>query len=414
MVAFYFVTAVVVLTAIFAYINKKIFKLPATIGLMLISTMFSLMLIVVNYISPQLLLGITQAIYGFDFSEIVIDIMLCFLLFAGALHTDYNHLKSNRKSIILFALFSVLISTFLIASALYYIVMLFGAEINFIYALLFGALISPTDPVAVLGILTKAKVPKTDEINIVGESLFNDGIGVVVFISLLAVINKGVESVTVSDISLLFLREAAGGVILGFVIGYIIYYLLKSIDDYETEVIITLAAVLGGNWLAHSIHVSGPLSMVVAGLMTGHKSKKEAMSDTTKLYVDKFWHLMDVLMNAILFVLMGLKILTIQFEWDYLWIALCIIPLLILCRYIALIIPFTLSRKWLNISKSTITMMTWGGLRGGLSVAMALSLPSSFAVKNELVLITYVVVFFSIIVQGLTIEKLAKKIYYKS
>jgi CPA1 family monovalent cation:H+ antiporter len=346
-----------------------------------------------------------------DFSKIVLDVLLCFLLFAGAMHTDYNQMRHNRKSIVIFSLASVLISTFLIGTVIYYLSVLFGMPINYLYALLFGALISPTDPIAVLGILTKANVPKSAEINIVGESLFNDGIGVVVFISLMTIIKDGIETVHISDIMLLFVREAFGGIALGLVAGYIIFILLKSIDDYETEVIITLAMVLGGNWLAHDIHVSGPLAMVVAGLMTGHKSKKEAMSDTTQLYVDKFWHLIDVLTNAILFVLIGLKILSIHYELRYLILSVCMIPLLLFCRYIALFIPFYAAKKWLIISKKTLKLMTWGGLRGGLSIAMALSLPDNIPVKDELVFLTYIAVFFSIFVQGLTVERFAKRLF---
>lgn len=413
MFSFYFISAVIVLTAAFAYLNKKFIKLPATIGLMFLSTAFSLVLIIINYFSPEILQPILKAINELDFSIVVIDIMLCFLLFAGAMHTDYEHLRRNKTSIIVFSFFSVIISTFLIGTALFYVSKLFGNGINYLYSLLFGALISPTDPIAVLGILTKAKVPKTAEINIVGESLFNDGIGVVVFISLLTIINSGIETVAISDVVLLFFREALGGVFLGLIIGYIIFLLVKSIDDYETEVIITLAAVLGGNWLAQSIHVSGPLSMVVAGLMTGYKSKKQAMSHITQVYLDKFWHLMDVLMTAILFVLIGLKILSIQYEWRYLWVALTIIPILLICRYISLIIPFLIFRKWVHINLNTLTLMTWGGLKGGLSIAMALSLPNSVSVKNEIVFITYIAVFFSIFVQGLTVERLAKKMYLK-
>jgi monovalent cation:H+ antiporter, CPA1 family len=411
MFGFYFISGVIVLTAVFAYLNKKLLGLPATIGLMLLSTIFSLILIVINHFSPNTLHPLINLINELDFSKIVLDVLLCFLLFAGAMHTDYNQMRHNRKSIVLFAFASVILSTFLIGTCIYYISMLFHIPINYLYALLFGALISPTDPIAVLGILTKANVPKSAEINIVGESLFNDGIGVVVFISLLTIINDGIESVKITDILILFMQEAAGGVILGLITGYIIFILLKSIDDYETEVIITLAAVLGGNWLAHTIHVSGPLAMVVAGLMTGHKSKNEAMSDTTRLYVDKFWHLIDVLMNAILFVLIGLKILSINFEWDYFVMAICVIPFLLACRYIALIIPYSLSKKWLHVSKQTIKLMTWGGLRGGLSIAMALSLPQTVPVRDELVFMTYIAVFFSIFVQGLTVEKFARKLY---
>lgn len=414
MFVFYFISGVIVLTALFAYINKKFLKLPSTIGLMLLSTIFSLFLIGLNRSAPDMLQPLISIIRELDFSKIVLDVLLCFLLFAGAMHTDYNQMRHNRKSIIIFSFASVLISTFLIGTAIYYLSVLFNMPINYLYALLFGALISPTDPIAVLGILTKANVPKSAEINIVGESLFNDGIGVVVFISLMTIIKDGIDTVHISDIMLLFVREAFGGMALGLVAGYIIFILLKSIDDYETEVIITLAMVLGGNWLAHEIHVSGPLAMVVAGLMTGHKSKKEAMSDTTQLYVDKFWHLIDVLTNAILFVLIGLKILSIHYELSYLLLSICMIPLLLLCRYIALLIPFVAAKKWLIISKKTLQLMTWGGLRGGLSIAMALSLPDNIPIKDELVFMTYVAVFFSIFVQGLTVERFAKHLFRKA
>ena len=405
------IEALVIISAIFAYINKRVLKFPITIGLMLLSTLLSFALLLIHFFSPGILAPITNIIQSLDFSTIVLDILLSFLLFAGALHVNYEDLKQNRISIILFAFFSVLISTFLVGGVLYFLTSLIGTQIDFLYCLLFGALISPTDPIAVLGILTKAKVPKRAEINIVGESLFNDGIGVVVFITLLSFINKGYENVNFIDIPIYFFKEAGGGVLLGFVIGYIIYYALKSIDDYEVEVMITLAAVMGGNWIAQSLHISGPLAMVVAGLMTGHKSKNEAMSDKTSLYVDKFWYLIDSLMNAVLFVLIGLKILSIKFEWSYLFIGLLTIPLLILCRYIALSIPFYLTKKWLSITKKTILLMTWGGLRGGLSIAMALSLSENISVKNELVFITYVIVMFSIFIQGLTVEKVANKIY---
>lgn len=405
------IEALVVVSAVFAYVNKRILHLPITIALMFLSTLLSLTLLVTNYFYPDILAPITQIIKELDFSSIVLDILLSFLLFAGALHTDYVQLEKNKLSIILFAFFGVLISTFLVAGTLYFLTGLIGVQIPFLYCLLFGALISPTDPIAVLGILTKANVPKTAEINIVGESLFNDGIGVVLFVSIVAIINKGYDQVQMIDIPILFFKDAGGGILLGFILGFCIYYVLKSIDDYETEVMITLAAVMGGNWLAQSLHVSGPLAMVVAGLMTGHITKKEVMSDITSTYIEKFWHLLDVLMNAILFVLIGLKILSIRFEWSFLWLALLMIPLLILCRYIALSIPFHLSKKWLIISNKTLKLMTWGGLRGGLSIAMALSISESITVKDELVFITYVIVMFSIFIQGLSVGAVAKKIY---
>ena len=378
---------------------------------MFLSTLFSFLLLLIHYIEPGILNPITAFIHNLDFTTIVLDILLSFLLFAGAMHTDFEQLKENRVSIILFAFFSVLISTFLIGTVVYFVSSFFGAPINFLYCLLFGALISPTDPIAVLGILNKVNVPQQAKINIVGESLFNDGIGVVIFVTLLTFINKGVENVSAIEIPLHFLKEAGGGVVLGLILGYLIFYALKSIDDYEIEVMITLAVVMLGNLLAHSLHVSGPLAMVVAGLMTGHKAKSEAMSQQTSLYVDKFWHLIDSLMNSVLFVLIGLKILSINFQWNFLWIGLIVIPLLILSRYIALSIPFQLTKKLLSITNNTVLLMTWGGLRGGLSIAMVLSLSENVTVKDELVFITYIIVMFSIFIQGLTIEKVAKRIY---
>lgn len=407
------ITSLVVLSATFAYLNKKFIKLPISIGLMFLGTILSVLLIIYSKVFPNSVIIIKEIIDNLDFSKIVLEVLLSFLLFAGAMHTNYNELKENKRSIILFAFVSVLLSTFFVAGTLYIIAMFIGFQVKFLYCLLFGALISPTDPIAVLGILTKANVPKTAEINIVGESLFNDGIGVVVFITLLSIINLGIDHVSVVDILSLFVKEAGGGIALGLAIGYLIFIVLKSIDDYETEVIITLAAVMGGTWLAQSLHVSGPLAMVVAGLMTGHKAKKEAMSDTTRLFVDKFWHLIDVLMNALLFVLMGLKFVSIEFNYKYLLIGLIALPFFILARYLSLILPFNVLKKWLNVKKETILLMTWGGLRGGLSIAMALSLNDSISSKDMFVLITYVVVMFSIFVQGLTVERFARRIYKK-
>lgn len=408
---YHIITSLVVLSATFAYLNKRFIKLPISIGLMFLGTVLSILLIIYSNIFPNSVSHIKEFIDGLDFSKIVLDILLSFLLFAGAMHTDYNQLKENKRSIILFAFVSVIISTFLVAGILYSISYLVGYQLNFLYCLLFGALISPTDPIAVLGILKKANVPKSAEINIVGESLFNDGIGVVVFVTLLSIINLGVDNVGVADVVLIFVEEAGGGVLLGLLLGYLIFLVLRSIDDYETEVIVTLAAVMGGTWLAQSLHFSGPLAMVVAGLMTGHKSKKEAMSDNTQLFVDKFWHLIDVLMNALLFALMGLKFVSIDFNYSYLLIAVIAMPFFILARYLSLLLPYLISRKWLDVSKQTILLMTWGGLRGGLSIAMVLSLSESIESKNMFVLITYVVVMFSIFIQGMTVEKFAKRVY---
>ena len=408
---FTIITFLVVLSGIFGYINIRFLKMPQTIGLMILAIMFSLTLIIANYFFP-LYFHFTEELVGrINFSEVLLDVMLSFLLFAGALHTDTNLLKKERRSIGIFSFFGVLISTISIAGLLFFFLQVIDQPTHFIFCLLFGALISPTDPIAVLGILTKAKVPKKIEINIVGESLFNDGIGVVIFLSIIEVIRKGVENFGVGDILLLLLREAGGGIVFGLLLGYITYLLLKSIDHYETEVIITLAAVMGGYLLASYLHISGPLAIVVTGLyIGGHNRRQAAMSETTELYVDKFWELIDVLMNAVLFVLIGLEILLIDFNIKYLLIGITAIPFVLLSRYLALRIPLLLSRKWIEMDRKSLLLMTWGGLRGGLSIAMALSLTKDEP-KEMFVFITYVVVLFSLVVQGLTVGKLARKLY---
>lgn len=336
--------------------------------------------------------------------------MLSFLLFAGALHTDVMLLRAHKKSILLFALIGVLVSTILIGGLLYLFLQAISFPIDFIYCLLFGALISPTDPIAVLGILTKSNVPKKLEINIVGESLFNDGIGVVIFISILQVIRSGDKGFDTSDTAILLLQEIGGGILFGLVLGYTMFYLMRSIDDYQTEVIITLAGVMSGNALAHYFHLSAPLAMVMAGLLIGSRGKLHAMSKNTELYVDKFWELVDVLLNAILFVMIGLRLMVLEYNQQFLVIGLVTIPIMLLTRYLALKLPLLVLGRNIDFDRKSILLMTWGGLRGGLSIAMALSLGRTEP-KEMIVFITYVVVLFSIMVQGLSIGSIAKKIY---
>jgi CPA1 family monovalent cation:H+ antiporter len=330
-------------------------------------------------------------------------------LFAGALHTDTSLLRKESRTIILFSVVGVIVSTVIVAVLIYGIVSLIGYRFDFIYCLLFGALISPTDPIAVLGILTKAGIPKRIEINIVGESLFNDGIGVVVFIIILEIIQRGVETVSFTDVVLLFVREALGGLAFGFIIGYLTYLLLKSIDHYETEVMITIAMVMGGYYLANLLQISGPLAMVVAGLFTESRMK-HAMSSTTTLYVDKFWELIDAIMNAILFVLIGLRLMLLDYKNIYLLLGIVVIPIVLVARYLSISLPLFLSKRQRVFNKKDQLLMVWGGLRGGLSIAMALSVPQNMH-KDLLVFITYIVVLFSILVQGLTVGKFATRLY---
>lgn len=410
---FTILTLLIIISAIFGYLNVRFLKLPTTIGLMIMALLFSLCMILLKFVVPEMADIATRYVEQIDFSTVLMDVMLSFLLFAGALHTNVGMLNQEKRSIGLFALVGVVISTFVIGGATYYLSNALGFQMDFIYCLLFGALISPTDPIAVLGILTKSNIPKKIEINIVGESLFNDGVGVVIFFSLLEIAHLGVANVTIGDIAMLFIQEAVGGVCFGLGLGWIMFRLLKSIDDYEVEVMITLALVMGGYLLASKMHTSGPLAMVVAGLFMGSGGlKQDAMSETTELYVDKFWELIDVLMNSVLFVLIGLEILILEVHRYYIFAGLGAIVIVLFARYFVIQFLLLISKKWVAVDKEAPLLMTWGGLRGGLSIAMALSLPSEWEAKPYIVFITYAVVLFSIIVQGLTLEKLVKRIYH--
>jgi len=404
------ITILIVLSALFGYINVRFIKLPVTIGLMVMAIIFSACMLLVNYFDPGLFHYAEDVIKQINFSDVLLNVMLSFLLFAGALHADGAWLKAESRTIMIFSLSGVIISTVFIAFMIYAAVQLAGLKLDIIYCMLFGALISPTDPIAVLGILTKANVPKKIEANIVGESLFNDGVAVVFFIVITDIIKKGISQVSFTDILLLFVQEALGGILFGLLLGYIMYRLMKSIDHYETEVMITLAVVMGGYYIASLLHVSGPLAMVVTGLYTGSRSKELAMSDTTALYVFKFWEMIDVIMNAVLFVLIGLHLLVLDFSIPYLLAGLLAIPIVLLSRYLSIKIPVLITGKLTGLHKKDQLLMVWGGLRGGLSIAMALSLSQSNA-KDIIVFSTYIVVLFSILVQGLTVGRVAKKLY---
>lgn len=409
---FNIITLLTVLSAVFAFINTRFLKLPFTIGLMIIAMVFTLGVTLLGSFNSQILVESKELIQSIDFETTLLDIMLSFLLFAGALHTKLDALKKQRSPIALFATIGVVISTFLIGAFMYYLFLAFDYPISFIYCLLFGALISPTDPIAVLGILKEANAPKKLEAKIVGESLFNDGVGVVVFIVIFKIAQVGTGAMGFGDISLLFVEEVLGGVLLGLVVGWIAFQLMKAIDNYETEVIITLALVMGISALAHYLHVSGPLGVVVAGLYLGHKGPSIAWSDNTHTYVEKFWELIDVLLNAVLFVLIGLELLVITMNQQYLLFGIIAILLTLLARYIALSGPVALFKKRLDFIPKTGLMMTWGGIRGGISIALALSLEPQM--HRELFLtITYVIVIFSIIVQGLSIGSLVKWVLKK-
>jgi len=407
---FSIIATLTILAAVFGYINVKYLKLPITIGLMIITLSFTLILVLVGQFDDTLLLREKEFITQIDFKTVLLDIMLSFLLFAGALHTNFAQLKVQRWPVLIFATVGVLISTFLVGIITFYVLQLLNINVAFIYCLLFGSLISPTDPIAVLGILKKAGAPKKLETKIVGESLFNDGVGVVVFLTIYKIAAKGGGDVHLAEIAELFGIEVLGGIILGMVLGWITYRMMKSIDNYEIEVIITLAAVMGGTLIAGKWHLSAPLAMVTAGLFVGNDTiRYRAMSEITEAYVDKFWELIDVLLNTILFVMIGMEMLVLTFQLDYILAGLITIPIVLICRYLSLWLPIKVFSKPLEFIPKTNLIMTWGGLRGGISIALALSLTQDMH-KELFLVITYFIVVFSIIVQGLTVEPMVKRL----
>ncbi len=407
---FLITTILVFLSATFGFINVRFLKLPNTIGLMVITICFTLGVFALSYVDDTLLNAEKYIISQIDFKTLLLDIMLSFLLFAGALHTNFQQLRVQRWPILVFSTIGVLVSTFLVGTAVYYLLMVFSMDVAYVYCLLFGALISPTDPIAVLGILKQAGAPKILETKIVGESLFNDGVGVVVFLTIFQFASSGSESVSMIDVLELFGVEVIGGIVLGLLLGWITYRLMKSIDDYDIEVIITLATVMVGTVIAQNLHLSAPLAMVTAGLMVGNDTMRDsAMSETTETYVDKFWELVDILLNTLLFVLIGMEILVLAFEIDYMIAGLLSIPLILLSRYLSLLLPIGFFKEKLDFVPNTNIIMTWGGLRGGISIALALGLTQEMH-RDLFLVITYIVVVFSIIVQGLTVGKLVKKL----
>ncbi|WP_339837594.1 sodium:proton antiporter [uncultured Maribacter sp.] len=407
---FTIISVLVFLSAIFGYINARFLKLPNSIGLMLITILFTLVVFVIGYVDDTLINAERYIISQIDFKTVLLDIMLSFLLFAGALHTNFDQLKVQRWPILVFSTIGVLVSTFLVGTSMFYLLQLLGMEISFIYCLLFGSLISPTDPIAVLGILKKAGAPKRLETKIVGESLFNDGVGVVVFLTIFQIASAGEATVGPLEILELFGVEVIGGLLLGLVLGWGTYKLMKSIDDYDIEVIITLATVMVGTLIAQKFHLSAPLAMVAAGLVVGNDTvRNSAMSETTETYVDKFWELLDILLNTLLFVLIGMEMLVLSFKMEYFIAGLLAIPLILVCRYLSLLIPIKFFEKKLDFVPKTNLIMTWGGLRGGISIALALGLSNDMH-RDIFLVITYIVVVFSIIGQGLTVEKLIKRV----
>jgi CPA1 family monovalent cation:H+ antiporter len=399
---FNLIAVLTVLAAIFSYLNFRFLKLPSTIGLMVLALAFSLAVVGLAAIFPAVGHEARTIVHQFDFGESLLHGMLGFLLFAGALHVDIGDLAYYKGPIALQATLGVLISVLVVAALAWTLLGFCGVPARLIDCLLFGALISPTDPISVLALLKKMGAPKPLEIQIAGESLFNDGVGVVIFAALLEVAAGGQE-LDAGRIILLFTREALGGVIFGLAIGLVVYRLLKTVDDYEVEILLSLALVAGGYALAHALHLSGPIAMVVAGLLIGNHGRSFAMSPTTTEHLDMFWSLVDEILNAVLFVLIGLEVLVLTFSTVYLAAGLLAVIIVLAARWVSVGLPVWILRRWELFEPSMVPILTWGGLRGGISVALALSIPETMPERNAILTITYVVVVFSILVQGLSV-----------
>lgn len=404
----------ITLSAVFSYVNHRFLKLPITIGLMAVSLAFSLLLVASGFVFPEVERSAEALLAKVDFNYAVMHGMLGFLLFAGALHVNLNDLASKKLVIGVLATVGVLTSTVLVGGLTWVVLSALGLEIRFLYCLIFGALISPTDPIAVLGIMKHVGAPKSLEVKIAGESLFNDGVGVVVFLGLLQ-IATGEQGFDLLHLAELFLKEAGGGTVLGMALGYGAFFALKSVDNYQVEILLSLAVAWGGYALAHALHISGPIAMVVAGLLIGNQGRMLAMSETTREHLDTFWELVDEILNAVLFVLIGLEVIILTFTREYLLAGLVAIPLVLLARLISVGVPLNLlSLGGAERTRHAVRILTWGGLRGGISVALALSLPThvggeAVPERAPILAITYVVVAFSIIVQGLTIGPMVKR-----
>jgi CPA1 family monovalent cation:H+ antiporter len=408
---------IITLTALISFVNERFLGLPNVIGVMLGALVLSFSLFLFAG-SSEFHDGVVRLLEQIDFDQLLMKGMLSFLLFAGALHVNLGDLRDQTAAISTLAIAGVVFSTFAIGLATFYLLQLLGTPVPFLWALAFGALISPTDPIAVLGLLRQAGAPKKVETLIVGESLFNDGMGVVVF-SVVATLlggghgdsqgaSTGDSTLSAADIAILFTQEAAGGIVLGLLLGLVGYWMLKAVDNYSVEILITLAVVMGGYAVAGKLHTSGPLAMVVAGLFLGNHGRLFAMTEETRQHLDTFWELIDEILNGVLFVLIGMEVLILEFGRSHLLAAFLAIPLVLFARFLAVWGPIQVLRKRMGYDRFTIGLLTWGGLRGGISIALALSLPTG-PERDLLLFMTYAVVAFSILVQGLTVGRLAKR-----
>jgi CPA1 family monovalent cation:H+ antiporter len=396
-------------TAILSYLNARFLRLPPTIGVMASALCLSVVLTVCGRLGWMVDRWAESLMQQVDFSAVLLQGMLSFLLFAGSLHVDLGTLLERKWSILALATVGVALSTFLIGTLFFSLLILFGLHVDYIWCLLFGALISPTDPIAVIGMLKHAGLSQTLRSMIVGESLFNDGVGVVVF-SLILGIAAGGYDLSAAGVGLLFLEEAVGGALLGLLLGWIAYLMLRTLDNHMVEILITLALVAGGYALAGALHTSGPIAMVAAGLLIGNHGRLFGMSERTRGHLDNFWALIDEILNAMLFVMIGLELLILDLRGIYLLVGLAVIPIMLVVRFTAVGLPISSLRFFRTFPHRTVHLMTWAGVRGGISIALALSLPP-FPQRDLILVVTYALVVFSILVQGLTVGRVARALW---
>ena len=400
---------IIALAAFLSYLNAKFLKLPETIGVMILSIIVSLLFAASYFIDKVYFDFVTDFARRIDFKTILFDFLLGILLFAGAIHVNLKGLLKEKITVFIYATFGVIISTFIIGTLFFYIASWIGLNISYLYSLVFGALISPTDPVAVLALLKKAGAPKHMEIKIVGESLFNDGVGIVVFLSVLSLATM-MHEFDLSHIASDFGKEAGGGFLMGFILGHLGKRCIKSVHKQAVIAVhISLAIVMGGYVLSDILHISGAIAMVVAGLIIGHSLHAKAVPEDLKNYLNIFWKVLDEIFNAVLFVLIGIVMITLEFDIQHLLLGIASILVVLFARYIAILLSNLFLQKSHRASKKESIILTWAGLRGGISIALALSLPEG-EVKDIILYATYVVVVFSIIAQGLSIEKLVSKL----
>jgi monovalent cation:H+ antiporter, CPA1 family len=404
---YYSLSVLIVLTAIFSYLNLRYLKLPSAIGIMLLAMIVSITLVIVGKSYPDMFSGFTEIIASVDFTEVLMGSMLNFLLFAGAIHISLHDLRKQRIPVMIFSTVGVIISTIFVGTFMYFTFILLGTHIPFIECLVFGALISPTDPIAVIGILKKAGIRKSLEIKVAGESLFNDGVAVVLFAVLLQLAQGSEVEITFLHVSGLFIQEAGGGLLMGLLLGYIASQGIKRINSYNVTVMITLAVVMGGYLVTKLLHISGPLTMVAAGLVIGNYGKAIAMSASDRDYLDKFWELIDEILNAMLFLIIGFELLLIPNLQQYWLIGPISIAIVLVARFFSIWLPIKFVPNIGTFDARTITILVWGGLRGGVSVALALTIDDHLH-HNLFLAITYYIVVFSIVVQGLTVGKLTQ------